>query len=113
MSRNRVAVLIASALAVGALAAVAVDELLDDDVSLTATPAGDVSAPADEAAGDVPAPVAEAPVGETPVAEAPVAEAPAADSSAGAVSGEQAAAIGAAAAGGTAIDVWPGTEGGR
>jgi uncharacterized membrane protein YkoI len=90
---TKVAAFAIAAVAAFSLAVLAIDELLDGDDEYVVMQAPAAAAPAS---------------GDRPTLEE--SSAPAPD---GRVDAQRAMEIGAAAAGGTAIDVWPGTEGGR
>lgn len=102
-SATKIAALAIAAVAALGLAVLAVDEVLDDDDEYVIMQAPATAAPA------AAAPAASASDEEVP-GQPDEQSAPPAD---GAVDAQRAMEIGAAAAGGTAVDVWPGSEGGR
>lgn len=112
-NRTKLATLAVAAIAAAGMAAFAVDELLDGDddyydyVLVQSPPVAEVS---ERSAAAPPSTVTAPP---TTAQMPPVAPPPAPARGAGPVDAQQAMRIGATAAGGTAIDVWPGTEGGR
>jgi uncharacterized membrane protein YkoI len=90
---TKVAAFAIAAVAAFSLAVLAIDELLDGDDEYVVMQAPAAAAPASD--------------------DGPTLQDSSAPAPDGSVDAQRAMEIGAAAAGGTAIDVWPGTEGGR
>lgn len=100
-SATKIATLAIAAVAALGLAVLAVDEVLDGDDEYVIMQAPATAVPAPSVPGEA--------LSGQPDEQA----APTAPTAGGPVDAQRAMEIGAAAAGGTAIDVWPGSEGGR